>query len=90
MTTQVSSSWISSVCYLKGADGRRFLIFFRRDEDSALLYADVPEWLPGLVCAGKGGKSVGSAYNKLVKGKYPYQRVNAEEVKKLIRGGKSR
>lgn len=52
---------------------------------TALLYGPkVPSYLPGLVAAGTGRRSVGLAFNRLVKSKYTYQRVEGkEQVKKL-------
>lgn len=59
---------------------------------AALLYggpdSPIPSWLSGLVQAGTGGKSVGHAYHKLVKGKYPSQRVEGrkkvEELRRML------
>ena len=60
---KIPSSWISKVSYKNG-----FLVIFLADRpDEALLYANVPEWMPGLIQAGEGGRSVGSAYNSLLK-----------------------
>lgn len=85
MTSTPSSSWISTILYRDG-----FLAMFplNRDGEStdyALLYGGptkpVPPWIPGLLNAGTGKRpcSPGLAYNKLVKGKFPYQRVEGED-----------
>lgn len=51
----------------------------------ALLYGpDIPYWLPGLLSAGTGKRSIGLAYNRLLKGKHSYQRIEgAERVAQL-------
>lgn len=55
-------------------------ILSRQDVPTALLYGPkVPSWVPGLVAAGTGRRSVGLAYNRLVKDKYDYQRVEGED-----------
>lgn len=86
------SSWIAEVLYRACPDGRTYMAIFKHtspgEEPEALLYGpDIPSYLPGLVQAGvikDGRHSVGRAYNKHVKGKYPYQSVKgAEKVKKL-------
>jgi hypothetical protein len=70
VTRTPSSSWISSIAYTRG-----FLAVFLTS-GTVLLYADTPSWLPGLLCAGTGRRSVGLAYNRLVKGRgYQYQRI---------------
>lgn len=90
------SSWIDTVLYKRTPDGRAYLGIFLRSEPGtghepvALLYGpeilpdgtvrDIPSWLPGLVQAGAGRRSVGRAYNKLVKGRFPYQRVTGAEA----------
>lgn len=85
----MNSSWIESIRYKKLPDGSSYVaIFLKRDE--ALLYggpdSPIPSWLPGLVQAGTGGRSVGHAYHKLVKGKFPSQRIEgAEKVQELRR-----
>lgn len=52
-------------------------------EPVAFLYggptSPIPSWLPGLLKAGTGRRSVGLAYNRLLKGKYEYQRVEGKE-----------
>lgn len=63
-------------------------ILSRQDVPTALLYggptSPIPSWLRGLVQAGTGRRSVGLAFNRLVKGKYEYQRVEGkEQVEKL-------
>jgi hypothetical protein len=54
-----------------------------RSEPVAFLYggptSPVPSWLPGLLQAGTGRRSVGLAFNRLLKGKYTYQRVEGRE-----------
>lgn len=53
---------------------------------AAILYGPkLPSWLPGLVQAGTGGKSVGHAYHKLLRGKYPSQRVEGREQVQQLR-----
>lgn len=81
------SSWIESVLYKRTPDGQTYLGIFLRPEPwtgaepVALLYGpDIPSWLPGLVQAGAGRRSVGRAYNKLVKGRFPYQRITGTEA----------
>ncbi len=91
-----SSQWIESIAYHDG-----FLALFLHyddiDDTVALLYGPVPQglsgickpippWLPGLLKAGTGKRSVGLAYNRLVKGQYAYQRVEGvEKVNELRR-----
>jgi len=85
----VDSSWIESIGYLKAPDGSRYLALFlapRQPQDSprALLYAGVPPWMVGLLCAALGGRSVGRAYNRLLKGKgYLEQTVEGWKVWEL-------
>jgi hypothetical protein len=79
-----SSSWISEVLYKRCPDDSTYLAIFLKS-GQALLYSGVPSHLPGLIQAGEGGKSVGSAYNSLVKGKYPYQRVEDDKAVKELR-----
>lgn len=83
------SSWIEEVRYRRCPDGRAYLGIFLRSEPGtkslavpvALLYGpEIPSWLPGLVQAGAGKWSVGLAYNRLIKGKFPYQRVTGQDV----------
>lgn len=87
----VDSSWIESISYLKAPDGSTFLALFlapRQPQNSprALLYAGVPPWMVGLLCAALGGRSVGRAYNRLLKGKgYQEQTVEGWQVRELKR-----
>jgi hypothetical protein len=83
------SSWIESILYKRTPDGRAYLGIFLRSEPGtkppavpiALLYGpDIPSWLPGLVQAGAGHRSVGLAYNRLVKGRFPYQKVTGQDA----------
>jgi hypothetical protein len=98
MTTPCSS-WISSIGYRRFPDGAAYLAVFLRREDQpicngeripvALLYggprSPIPSWLPGLLKAGTGRRSVGLAFNRLLKGKgYDYTRVEGQDnVRKL-------
>lgn len=78
-----SSTWISEVLY-KSTPDSNYLAIFLSSEPVALLYRGVPSQIPGLLQAGLGGLSVGKAYNKLVKGKYEYNRVEGiEKVNQL-------
>lgn len=56
---------------------------------TALIYggpeSPIPSWLPGLIQAGTGGRSVGHAYHKLVRGKFPSQRVEGREKVQELR-----
>lgn len=73
------STWLSSALYHSG-----YLTLFLLD-GTALLYANVPSYIPGLLSA---HRSPGRAYNLLVKGKHLYQRLNAaqaREIKEMIR-----
>lgn len=73
------STWLSSALYHSG-----FLTLFLLD-GTALLYASVPSYIPGLIAA---HRSPGRAYNLLVKGNYPYQHLDrdqAAEIKEMIR-----
>ena len=77
---KIPSSWITSIRYRDG-----YLAVFT-DRGDALLHGNVPSYLAGLVQAGKGGRSVGSAYNKLVRSKgYPYQHVTDEAAVKELK-----
>lgn len=91
MTTHTAnrSSWIQSVAF-KRVGNRTWLAVFIADEHAptspgygtipvAMLYGDVPSYLPGLLVAGTAARSVGHAYNALVKGKFPYQRIEGRE-----------
>lgn len=75
------SSWIIGTDYRDG-----FLALYTAD-GAAMLYGGptgpVPAWAPGLVHAGTDRRSVGLAYNRLIKNRYPYQRVEANRVKEL-------
>lgn len=81
-----NSTWIKEIRY-KRVNGQTFLALFLKDKDkpTALLYCGTPSWLPGLVHAGTGRRSLGLAYNRLVKGRYPYQRVEGSRVHELRR-----
>lgn len=82
------STWIRSISYHRG-----YLILFLRGDggtdggsNTALLYGpSVPSWAPGLLMAGTGRRSVGLAYVRLVKGKYPYQRVEGIDKVRSLR-----
>jgi hypothetical protein len=70
--------------FLKPGHGSQVLneggVLARQDVPTALLYGPkVPSYFPGLVAAGTGRRSVGLAFNRLVKGKYTYQRVEGKE-----------
>lgn len=86
MTHTFSSSWIRSYDYRRCPDGHTYFVLYLRD-GAALLYADTPSWLPGLLSAYLIlGRSIGRAYNRLIKGKgYVYQRVEGEQVRELRR-----
>lgn len=95
---KIPSSWITSVLYKSVNDGTSaghpgragrtvytgYLAVFTSRGD-ALLHGDVPSYLAGLVQAGEGGRSVGSAYNSLIRSKgYPYQHVtDSDAVREL-------
>lgn len=68
------STWLSSALYHAG-----YLTLFLLD-GTALLYANVPSWVVGLIAA---HKSPGRAYNLLVKSKYVYQKLTAEQTQEL-------
>lgn len=92
------SSWIDKVLYRN-----HYIAIFLKPSHTrpnrpnrpptALLYSNVPSWMCGLIQAGEGGQSIGSAYNSLLKradaqAKYgiQYQRVEGEErVRELER-----
>lgn len=87
---RLNSSWIDSIRYRALEDGSSYLAVFLKREDArdaptALLYGpQVPAWLPGLLAAGTGKRSPGLAFNRLVKGKFPYQKVvGREKVREL-------
>jgi hypothetical protein len=98
MTTETNklSSWIESIAYVRRhvpglASPVGFLAIFT-GADRALLYGPsdthpegVPSYIPGLLVAGRVGKgrSVGRAYNKLVKGHYGYRAVDRHEMNEL-------
>lgn len=87
------STWLSSALYhadrTAGATDCSlsrcgYLTLFLLD-GTALLYASVPSYIPGLIAA---HRSPGRAYNLLVKGNYPYQHLDAaqaREIKEMIR-----
>lgn len=75
--TNNKSSWIRKVGYHKG-----FLVI--ETNGRTMLYAGVPSWVPGLLTAGCGGKSIGLAYSRLVKGRYAYQRVDTAVVVRMM------
>jgi hypothetical protein len=94
------SSWIHAVTYLPRHDvnGKGFLLIFTREPgkpESVLTYADVPYYLKGLLLAGKNGdRSIGRAYHRLLKGKFPAQQTytspgNVAELKKMFGLGES-
>lgn len=104
LTTKVNpSSWIDKVLYRRVAGRWGYLAVFlksRNGPPTALLYgprdsgfSGVPSWMCGLIQAGEGGQSIGSAYNSLLKrvdvqAKYgiQYQRVEGEDrVRELER-----
>lgn len=81
----IGSGWIAGTDYFSNGDGTGTLVIHTRRGDF-LEYLDVPAWVRGLLHAGavkvKPGhtlaehlacspeRSVGRAYNKLVKGRY--------------------
>lgn len=89
----LTSSWILDVLYKPTIDGKVYLAIFTHDGDGrldkALLYRgtkeSLPSYLPGLICAGCGGRSVGEAYNKVFKLKrakgVEFQDVDFQEIK---------
>lgn len=97
------SSWIDKVLYRRVAGRWGYLAVFlkrRNGHPTVLLYgpkdsgcSGVPSWMCGLIQAGEGGQSIGTAYNSLLKrpdvqAKYgiQYQRVEGEErVRELER-----
>lgn len=87
--TRTRSSWISSLAYVNG-----FLVVFL-SRGGAILYADVPPYVIGLVTAGQahakttGDDSVGATYHRLVRGQYPSQTIDekqANEIKQMMEG----
>ena|SRR5688572_31921185 len=90
----MTSSWISSILYKRLPDGSSYLGVFVAPSNQpicageripvAMLYGGptnpIPPWLPGLLHAGTGKRSPGLAYNRLLKGKYPYQRVEGSQA----------
>ncbi len=102
-----NSRWIQGFTYLSlPQDKGRYLALFLRPEDRksepvCLLYggpdSPIPFWLPGLLAAGVvtvwGWRSVGAAYNRLLKGRYDYQRVEGreavKELKRMMEGGQA-
>lgn len=97
--TSIPSSWISDVLYTRTPDGQTFLALVlaprgSQGVPSALLYSGVPSYLPGLLQAGLGGRSIGRAYHRLLRGKgYPEQTVVGEkevgELKNMISRSKN-
>jgi hypothetical protein len=85
LTETPRSSWIDAVGFIRiPATDTRYLAVFTT-AGAALLYEGVPSHLPGLLAAGCGIPSVGRAYNKLVKGRYPYQRVTDDKAVSELR-----
>lgn len=103
MTLTPHSTWIQGFTYRRlPGDRGRYLALFLRPEDrkstpTALLYGGpvtpIPSYLPGLLAAGTRKRSVGTAYNRLLKGRYEYQRVEGREavegLKRMLEGGKA-
>lgn len=82
MTTHTAnrSSWIQSVAFKRAdADSPTGFLAVFLGTGIALLYGEVPSYVPGLLVAGTARRSIGLAYNRLVKGRYPYQRVEGRE-----------
>ncbi len=96
--TSIPSSWIDSILYTRTPDGATYLAVITaprgtQNVPSALLYTGVPSYLPGLLQAALGGRSIGKAYHRLLKGKgYTEQTVTGwQEVgklKKMMKGGR--
>lgn len=67
---KLPSSWIASIRYLSTPDGAHYLIIFAKSGE-ALLWkgtpSSIPSYLPGLIQAGTGGRSVGHALHVLRK-----------------------
>lgn len=80
--TKRTSEWIQSVGYSGAGEGKGFLIIIKTDGE-AMVYEDVPFFMPGLLQAGIRG-SMGKAYHKHVKGKYKYTKLNEEEAKIVV------
>lgn len=87
MTTSLHrrSSWLASMLYKRCPDGSQYAAFILKrephQEPLAYLYGpNVPEWLPGLITAGTGKRSPGTAYHRLVRGKYPSQKIEGREA----------
>lgn len=84
---KIPSSWITSIRYrnVEGSGHTGYLAVFTSHGD-ALLHGNVPSYLAGLVQAGKGGRSVGSAYHSLIRSKgYPYQHVTDTKAVRELR-----
>src|SRR5687768_16093338 len=94
---KIPSSWISDILYRRTPDGQTYLALILAPRSpqgssavpSAVLYSGVPSYLPGLLQAGLGGRSIGRAYHRLLKGKgYPEQTVmgwkEVGELKKMM------
>ena len=75
--TNKKSSWIRTIAYRNG-----FLAIVTNSH--TMLYAGVPSWVPGLLVAGTARRSIGLAYNRLVKGRYEYERVDTAKVMELM------
>lgn len=75
----MNSSWISSIAYKRIGEESYVAVFLKNRSEAMLYGPNLPSWLPGLVQAGTGGKSVGHAYHKLLRGKFPYQKVEGQE-----------
>jgi hypothetical protein len=74
-----TSSWVAEIRYRR-VNGERYLALFA-DRGDALLYRGVPSWVRGLLVA---GKSVGRAYNRLLKARgFEYTRVTGDAVDEL-------
>lgn len=73
------SSWIKDICYRNG-----FIAIFDHDGTALLCGTEIPLWAFNLVKAGMGGRSMGKAFNRIVKGRYPLQRItDAADVAEL-------
>lgn len=97
LNTAPDSSWIASIAYRRTPDKARYLAIFLKgkdgqEEETALLYGPtVKPWLPGLLKAGLGGRSIGRAFNRLMKGGkaqemgLAYQRIEGREKVQALR-----
>lgn len=78
------STWLTAALYHNGPLPRcGFLCLFLAD-GTALLYGNIPSWVPGLIAA---HRSPGRAYNLLVKAprRYPYQKLDRKQAGELRR-----